>query len=664
MASKKEKPTVKILVAYHRPAALLKDEVFTPIQGGRAIASQAAKDGAVVSEDIEWMLKNTIGDDTGDNISDQNRYLNEFTSFYWAWKNYEKLGNPDYIGLMHYRRHLCFNLENQEIPDHAGLLPNRYLDEDYIEKYALKADVVRQIVKDYDIVVAEKCDVRPIGTENCYDHYRSADPKVLHIEDYETVMDIIKRKYPEYSEAIRQYNESVFAYFTNVFIMKKPLFFEYMDWINTIVEEAREKVDVSSYNVSEARAVAYITEWLFGIWFTHLKNTREVKTLELKRPFVKEPFVFEREPLKPAFSKNNVAICMSCDENYLPYLGVTIQSIIDNASYKSNYDINIFVENITASYRKRFSKMARDNISIRFVDIGRYTADMNNAFFTTSHFTKAVYYRFFIPKIFSEYKKILYIDCDLVVNRDIADLYNTELSDAYLLGAVRDCEIVRMAAVDKRWGEKYLKEFVGIKKIADYFQSGVCLMNVKQMVKENLAEKLFNKLVELKNPSFVDQDVLNAVCQERVLFLDLKWNVEYHIPLWHKNWMSEMPVSLLYDYIESRENPYIIHFAGCKKPWQNTGYDMGEYFWKYAKNSPFYEEILYRNLFSVKVPDVKADADMDMLKKCSRYFSYYFKYLKYKVMSKITFGRKRKKYKQKKKAFKREIKQIRKYLNK
>lgn len=50
-----------------------------------------------------------IGDDTGDNISALNDSYNEMTALYWAWKNYDKLGNPDYIGLMHYRRHFVLN---------------------------------------------------------------------------------------------------------------------------------------------------------------------------------------------------------------------------------------------------------------------------------------------------------------------------------------------------------------------------------------------------------------------------------------------------------------------------------------------------------------------------------------------------------------------------
>lgn len=94
---KKKKPTVKILVGYHRPAVLLKDEVLTPIHLGRALATEASKDGSMSKEDYQWMLDNMIGDDTGENISEENRKYCELTALYWAWKNYDKLGNPDYV---------------------------------------------------------------------------------------------------------------------------------------------------------------------------------------------------------------------------------------------------------------------------------------------------------------------------------------------------------------------------------------------------------------------------------------------------------------------------------------------------------------------------------------------------------------------------------------
>lgn len=67
----------------------------------RTLKEKETKDVKVLKEDYNWLIENMIGDDTGDNVYDKNREYCELTGIYWAWKNYDKLGNPDYIGFMH-----------------------------------------------------------------------------------------------------------------------------------------------------------------------------------------------------------------------------------------------------------------------------------------------------------------------------------------------------------------------------------------------------------------------------------------------------------------------------------------------------------------------------------------------------------------------------------
>ncbi|WP_086244790.1 DUF4422 domain-containing protein [Campylobacter devanensis] len=100
--------TVKILIAYHKPAPLIKSDIFVPIHVGRSVAKEASKDGVISDEDLKWLKDNMIRDDTGNNISYLNRSFCELTAIYWAWKNYDKLENPDYIGLCHYRHFFQF----------------------------------------------------------------------------------------------------------------------------------------------------------------------------------------------------------------------------------------------------------------------------------------------------------------------------------------------------------------------------------------------------------------------------------------------------------------------------------------------------------------------------------------------------------------------------
>lgn len=90
---------VKILVACHKDCErpeIVADypDMFVPILGGAVYGDRT----------LSW--PNALRDDQGENISCLNPHLCEFTSLYWAWKNYDMIGNPDYIGLNHYHRFL------------------------------------------------------------------------------------------------------------------------------------------------------------------------------------------------------------------------------------------------------------------------------------------------------------------------------------------------------------------------------------------------------------------------------------------------------------------------------------------------------------------------------------------------------------------------------
>ena len=77
---------IRIFVCCHKPYDGYSDEVYTPLHVGRAISTCTDE------------MKNMIGDDTGDNISEKNPYYSEATGIYWIWKN---VHDVEYVGLIH-----------------------------------------------------------------------------------------------------------------------------------------------------------------------------------------------------------------------------------------------------------------------------------------------------------------------------------------------------------------------------------------------------------------------------------------------------------------------------------------------------------------------------------------------------------------------------------
>ena len=143
--------------------------------------------------------------------------------------------------------------------------------------------------------------------------------------------------------------------------------------------------------------------------------------------------------IEPAYKNNNIPVVFSVDDNYAPYLSVCLQSLILHSSKKYNYDIWILDGGLGKDRQTRILKLINNtpNISIRFFDITSFSELGNYTFSISNHASIANYYRLFIPIIFENYTKLLYLDCDLLICRDVSQLYNTNL-DGSMLGAIND----------------------------------------------------------------------------------------------------------------------------------------------------------------------------------------------------------------------------------
>ena len=622
----------EIYVAYHKPATLLKSDVFVPMHVGC--------DSVHMNKDFEcgkeWLRYNCVGDNTGDNLSYKNPYYCELTMMYWVWKNANLQSIVDgYVGFMHYRRHLAFANKNGMKPDKYGCIHYKEINAEYIDNFGLDDKVVEECVRQYDIVTAKGWSVKNAGSLNLMDHYANSSP-YLHEKDILIAMDVIKNKYPNYYKIAVDVLKQDVGHFTNIFIMKNKIFEEYAEWLFNILFEVEKRLDTSLYNVQESRVYGYISEWLFTIW-CEAKRRSGYRIGELERTFVDETNVRELETVNPCFETNDVNICLATDGNYVDILQVALTSIVANSSCKRKYDIVILATDLKLGQKEEICNVSHEaNISIRVLEIDY---DFNRYFgesvFESGHITKGTYYRLLIPQLFKKYNKVLYLDSDLVVTKDVSELFDFDI-DGYCVGGVLDYELVRWYCSDEEV-RKYIDAKLGLERVTDYFNSGVTLFNIDKINLEfapDAAKKAIN--VHFNGcPKFHDQDVNNYLYRGRVKYLDPRWNCEYHIPIWSPNWRNQMPLLLLNDYEKSRKNPFIIHYAGGIKPWQRIGIEMGDFFWKYARMSTVYEKLLILIL-----PEKKEIITKEIITKVVENFSnkdrhWRLSYYKYKVLGVI-----------------------------
>ena len=546
--------TIKILVGYHKPAVLIKNDIFAPIHLGRALATEASKDGKMSEKDYQWMLDNMIGDDTGDNISELNRRLCEITALYWAWKNNDKIGNPDYIGFCHYRRFINFTAKKLK-EDKDGIVSFPSLNQRFIKLTGLEDGEVKNCVTGFDIVTVTKWNVKNQKAKNIYEQFKNY-PK-LHCKDYDTVLEILREKYPEYGKSIDIYNKSDKGYFTNIFVMKKDIFNDYCSWLFDILFEAVKQIP--QYNDAEENGgIAHIAERLFGIYITHMKlNNKNLKIKECQRTYIEKT---ELTTEIVSMYDGEIPIIMSADNTYVPYLAVTIQSIIENAPEKAKYSIYVLHNEISKINQNKILKMQNAFLTIQFVDISSFFDEQNDKlFYTCNHFSVATYFRFFIPKLFKSFKKVIYCDCDAVFLKDVSKLYDIDLKTNWL-AAVKDT-MVNIDLMKSLKAIKYYKDFLKLERPDNYFQAGLLIINIEELLKNNFTELCLNTLKIIKRPKYVDQCILNKVCENKVLFLNNEWNVEHFIPLIEPNFKNFLSKTQYESFQEAWLSPAYLHFC-------------------------------------------------------------------------------------------------------
>lgn len=268
-------------------------------------------------------------------------------------------------------------------------------------------------------------------------------------------------------------------------------------------------------------------------------------------------------------NKQVLPIFFAVDDGYMPFLAVTLQSLVENASTDYYYLIKILYTNISEDNKERIKKYERENVNIEFVDLNYYIGTIKDKLYTRDYYSKTTYFRLFIPNLYPQYDKVLYLDCDIVLLRDVAELFNIDIGDN-LVGAAPD-DVIQTYEVF----QEYVEKVVGVADFRNYFNAGVLLMNLDELRKYNFQEKFLYSLDKIKFSVAQDQDYLNRLCKGRVKIIDKTWN--------------RMPIS----NIEVDEKDLkLIHYNLAFKPWHFEDILYKEYFWKYAQKTEYFDEIL------------------------------------------------------------------------
>ena len=240
------------------------------------------------------------------------------------------------------------------------------------------------------------------------------------------------------------------------------------------------------------------------------------------------------------------------DQAYQEQVSTTIKSIL---YYNKNVKIYVFNQGLSDEWFRDFNELA-EQLDSELVNISLDQVTISPEWLTQDHISSATYARYFIPQFVAE-ERVLYLDSDLVVNRDLQPLFDISL-EGKLVAAVGDAGGYGFNAgvllIDNRaWKERQLQEsFIKeTDRIMGLVQSG-------QM-------EDFNG----------DQTVLNHVLDQDWLPLDKIYNLQvgHDLVAFYSGWNG---------HFELDQEPLIIHYTTFRKPWNSeVSYRYRQLWWDF-----------------------------------------------------------------------------------
>lgn len=255
---------------------------------------------------------------------------------------------------------------------------------------------------------------------------------------------------------------------------------------------------------------------------------------------------------------NALNICYSTNEDFARHMAVSITSLLEN-NVHSKIVVHILYSDLSEATKARLSAFENryKNTKIIFhkIDDSRF----EKFGLTIEHITKETYFRYMIADVLPDIDRVLYLDGDTIVNGDISELFDTDLTNYYCAG-VSDIYI----------------ESVGYKKTLGldglYINAGVIFFNLDEMRKTNIAEKLF-KLTAENNFKYQDQDAINIAFNGKMRELDCVYNFKR---AHQKAFPEKIP------------SAKIVHYVGPNKPWRKFSLNRVKILWyKYESLSPY-----------------------------------------------------------------------------
>lgn len=251
-----------------------------------------------------------------------------------------------------------------------------------------------------------------------------------------------------------------------------------------------------------------------------------------------------------------INVCLACDNNYAKYAGVVVASVLANS--KDNESLNFYILDGGISESKKTEILSLKSIKdckIEFVQIEESMFEDYKKVATHKYISIATYYRLRLATLLPEVERIIYFDCDMVVNSSLNNLFNVELGENIIAG-VRD--------INKRM----------LQQNPSYINAGMVLFDLNKIREENIEQKFYDYTNEnFETIKMGDQTIINEVLKGRIKIVEDEWNVQ------SSNFTNRSSYT---------KHPYIIHYVAKRKPWHFGSFSVHRpLYFKYLQMTPW-----------------------------------------------------------------------------
>ncbi len=246
-------------------------------------------------------------------------------------------------------------------------------------------------------------------------------------------------------------------------------------------------------------------------------------------------------------------ILVTVNFNYLDKLFTMLNSLQIN-NIGQSLDVYVVANDVKEEDLSVFPNL--DHVKLYLI---HYKDAMLDQAPTTKRYPSIIYYRLiaanYLPK---NLERVLYLDPDIIVLKDLSELYNMDFNGQYFIGSSNVKNVLR----------KFNESKNNAPKDSPYLNTGVLLINLNELRKFNQSEKIYHYILKRKNFfTLPDQDILQGLYGDKVKLIDnLKYNLSDRTILRYN--LSHVVDKIDMDWVI--KNCYIIHYFGRNKPWKEN----------------------------------------------------------------------------------------------